>query len=71
AASLEKLVVVGEVGLTGEIRPISNCDRILNEAEKMGFLNAVVPYRSLEKLKGSKLNLIGVKTVREAIGKIF
>ncbi|GAA0098567.1 DNA repair protein RadA [Clostridium perfringens] len=71
AASLEKLVVVGEVGLTGEIRPISNCDRILNEAEKMGFSNAVVPYRSLEKLKGSKLNLIGVKTVREAIGKIF
>ncbi|WP_207730535.1 DNA repair protein RadA [Clostridium perfringens] len=71
AARLEKLVVVGEVGLTGEIRPISNCDRILNEAEKMGFLNAVVPYRSLEKLKGSKLNLIGVKTVREAIGKIF
>lgn len=71
AASLEKLVVVGEVGLTGEIRPIANCDRILNEAEKMGFLNAVVPYRSLEKLKGSKLNLIGVKTVREAIGKIF
>lgn len=70
-ARLEKLVVVGEVGLTGEIRPISNCDRILNEAEKMGFLNAVVPYRSLEKLKGSKLNLIGVKTVREAIGKIF
>ena len=71
AARLEKLVVVGEVGLTGEIRPISNCDRILNEAEKMGFSNAVVPYRSLEKLKGSKLNLIGVKTVREAIGKIF
>lgn len=71
STSLEKLVVVGEVGLTGEIRPIANCDRILNEAEKMGFLNAVVPYRSLEKLKGSKLNLIGVKTVREAIGKIF
>lgn len=37
AASLEKLVVVGEVGLTGEIRPISNCDRILNEAEKWDF----------------------------------
>lgn len=71
ATSLEKVVVVGEVGLTGEIRPIANCDRILNEAEKMGFLNAVVPYRSLDKLKGSKLNLIGVKTVKEAIGKIF
>lgn len=71
ATSLEKLVVVGEVGLTGEIRPIANCDRILNEAEKMGFLNAVVPYRSLDKLRGSKLNLIGVKTVKEAIGKIF
>lgn len=70
-SSLEKLIIIGEVGLTGEIRPIANCDRIINEAEKMGFLNAVVPYRNLDKLKGSKLNLIGVKTLKETISKIF
>lgn len=70
--NLEKLLVVGEVGLTGEIRPISNCDRILNEAEKMGFVNAVIPYRNIDKVKDiTKLNIIGVSTLREAIAKIY
>lgn len=70
--SLEKMLIVGEVGLTGEIRPISNCDRILNEAEKMGFVNAVIPARNVDKVKGkNKINIIGVSTVREAIAKIY
>lgn len=70
--TLEKVLIVGEVGLTGEIRPVSNCDRILNEAEKMGFSNAIIPYRNLEKVKGkNKINLIGVSTLREAIAKIY
>ncbi|MGL5244881.1 MAG: DNA repair protein RadA, partial [Sarcina sp.] len=68
--ALEKVIIVGEVGLTGEIRPIANCDRIINEAEKMGFINAIVPYRNLDKLKKSKLNIIAVKTLKEAISKI-
>ena len=70
--SLEKMLIVGEVGLTGEIRPISNCDRILNEAEKMGFVNAVIPARNVDKVKGkNKINIIGVSTLREAIAKIY
>lgn len=70
--SLEKMLIIGEVGLTGEIRPISNCDRILNEAEKMGFVNAVIPARNVDKVKGkNKINIIGVSTVREAIAKIY
>ncbi|MGL5067397.1 MAG: DNA repair protein RadA [Sarcina sp.] len=70
--SLEKMLIVGEVGLTGEIRPISNCDRILNEAEKMGFVNVVIPARNVDKVKGkNKINIIGVSTVREAIAKIY
>ena len=70
--SYEKLLVLGEVGLTGEIRPISNCDRILNEAEKMGFVNVVIPYRNLDKVKDkTKMNIIGVSTLREAISKIY
>ena len=70
-SKLERLLIIGEVGLTGEIRPIANCERIINEAEKMGFLNAIIPYRNLEKVKNSKLNIIGVKTLKEAISKIF
>ena len=70
--SLEKMLIIGEVGLTGEIRPISNCDRILNEAEKMGFVNAVIPTRNVDKVKGkNKINIIGVSTLREAIAKIY
>lgn len=70
--SLEKMLIIGEVGLTGEIRPIANCDRILNEAEKMGFVNAVIPARNVDKVKGkNKINIIGVSTVREAIAKIY
>lgn len=70
--SLEKMIIIGEVGLTGEIRPISNCDRLLNEAEKMGFVNAVIPARNIDKVKGkNNINLIGVSTLREAIVKIY
>jgi DNA repair protein RadA/Sms len=31
------MLVFGEVGLTGEVRPISLCDRLVNEGIKMGF----------------------------------
>ena len=69
--SLEKTVVIGEVGLTGEIRPVISCDRLVNEAEKMGFSNIIVPKRNMEKINNKKLNIIGVKSLREALNKIF
>lgn len=68
---LERTVVVGEVGLTGEIRPVSSSDRLIKEAEKMGFKNAIIPYRNKDKAVGSDINIIGVSNLREAIGKIF
>ena len=71
SSSLEKTVVIGEVGLTGEIRPITSCDRLVNEAEKMGFSNIIVPKRNMEKINNKKLNVIGIKSLREAVNKIF
>ena len=68
---LEKLVAVGEIGLTGEIRPVSNCDRIVNEAKKLGFKNIVIPYRNLDKITIEGINIIGVNTLKEAINKVF
>ena len=70
-SNLERVVAIGEVGLTGEIRPISSCERILNEANKMGFKNIVLPDRNKEKLKVKDLNIYGIKTLREAMNKIF
>lgn len=68
---LDKMIVVGEIGLTGEVRPVAYCDRIVNEAEKMGFLNVIVPERNVEKVKRSKIGLYGVASLREAVNKVF
>ena len=40
---LPDLLVVGEVGLTGEVRPVSRLDQRLQEAAKLGFTSAIVP----------------------------
>ena len=64
-------MAVGEIGLTGEIRPVSNCDRIVNEAKKLGFKNIVIPYRNLDKITIEGINIIGVNTLKEAINKVF
>lgn len=71
ATTLEQSIVIGEVGLTGEIRPVVSCDRLVNEAEKMGFKNIIIPKRNKDKVNKSGLNIIGVKTLKEAVNKIF
>lgn len=68
---LENLLVIGEVGLTGEVRPIANCEKIINEAAKMGFTNVVIPKRNYDKINGKNINIIGVETVKEAVNKVF
>ena len=70
-SKLDKMLVVGEVGLTGEVRPTSFCDRIVNEGYKMGFKNIVIPSRNLERLESKNTSTIGVSTLREAIKKVF
>lgn len=70
-SKLEKLVAIGEIGLTGEIRPVANCDRIVNEAKKLGFKNIIVPYRNIDRLVAKDINIIGVSTLKEAINKVF
>ncbi len=68
---LPKVLVTGEVGLTGEIRPISSVDRLVNEAEKMGFEYTIIPNRNREKVSNKTIKIIGVSNIREAINKIF
>lgn len=69
-------VAVGEVGLTGEIRPVSRVRQRLNEAEKLGFKRLIYPEANRAELKLSKnqykgLQLISVDNIREAIGVAF
>jgi DNA repair protein RadA/Sms len=70
-AGMENLLVVGEVGLTGEVRPISMCERIVNEGIKMGFKNFIIPKRNSEKIRNTTVNIIGVSSLKEAVIKIF
>lgn len=68
---LSKLLIVGEVGLTGEVRPISYCDRITSEANKMGFENIVIPFRNKARIQTKSMNVIGVTSLKEAVNKVF
>jgi DNA repair protein RadA/Sms len=42
--------IVGEIGLTGEVRPVSNIDRRIAEAEKLGFERIIIPQKNYDKL---------------------
>ncbi|AOR22376.1 DNA repair protein RadA [Clostridium taeniosporum] len=68
---LDKTLMVGEVGLTGEIRPISSAERLVKEAEKLGFSNVIIPERNLDKVKKEHINVIGIRHLIEAVNKIF
>ncbi len=58
-------VVLGEIGLSGEIRPVRRAQERLKEVEKLGFRRAVLPHQEIE--GGIGLELVRVKTVDEAV----
>ena len=61
------MVIIGEVGLGGEIRSVSFPEKRIQEAEKMGFRKIIMPAQSVKALnyKGS-MKLIGVEYLNEA-----
>ncbi len=68
-----RTAVMGEIGLTGEIRSVQFAEKRILEAEKIGFSKVVLPQSNLTQLKDSSfsIQLVGVKTIREAIEAIF
>ena len=65
------VVIMGEVGLTGEVRRINFIEKRLREAEKLGFKTCVIPESNKKVLKDKfKLDIIGVKDVKEAMEKL-
>ena len=64
----DKLVAFGEIGLSGEIRPVPNGEERLREAATHGFRNAIVPKANAPK-RGSmgELNIIGVDRLSDAL----
>ncbi len=59
-------IVIGEIGLGGEIRSVSRMESRIKEASHMGFKRCILPKRSLPKEKGI-IELVGVERLEEAI----
>lgn len=69
---LKGTIVLGEIGLTGEVRAIGHVETRVAEAKKMGFNRCLVPQSNLKRTTGMKgIKLIGVKTVSEAMENLF
>lgn len=66
------LAAIGEVGLAGEIRSVSNLNQRLSEIARLGFARCVIPAHVRHELRKPKgLQLISVKNVAEAIGAVL
>jgi len=65
-------VIVGEVGLGGEIRSIGNIEKRIQEAEKLGFRRIVIPQNNMKSIKNaSGIKIVPVETLNEAITLIL
>lgn len=58
---------IGEIGLTGDLRPVQNADKLVKEAARMGFKAVILPKRNAVKLSSKEIKLIGVSSLSEAI----
>ena len=66
------MVILGEVGLTGEVRRINLIEKRLKEAEKLGFKTCIIPENNKKDLKDKyKLDIITISNVRQAMNEIF
>jgi DNA repair protein RadA/Sms len=68
----EGTTVLGEVGLTGEVRAISHVENRVAETQKMGFNRCILPAGSLKRMKvPAGLRAVGVRTISEAVETLF
>ena len=64
-------LAVGEIGLTGEIRSVPHIDRMVREAERLGFRKALIPAKNAARIRQqTKMEIIGVSNIGEAIRAI-
>ena len=68
----EGTLLVGEVGLAGEVRGVSHLAARIGEVKKMGFTRCIVPENSLKPLKKIRdIDLIGIKQLSEVMDILF
>lgn len=62
------MMVLGEVGLSGEIRAIAQADVRVREAAKLGFKKCILPAKNMDEINGEgSLELMGVRHIQEAL----
>lgn len=65
--------MAGEVGLSGEVRPVSRIEQRIGEAEKLGFSHIIVPKYNLQGINHKRFNIefVPVRKVEEALRALF
>jgi DNA repair protein RadA/Sms len=66
-------VFIGELGLAGEVRPVSKIEQLIREAERVGFEQVYLPKGSYDaaKVVAKKIELIPVSNIKEVVKKLF
>ena len=68
---IESTIVIGEIGLSGELRRVQNISKRIDEAQKMGFVKAIIPKVQSKEIQNSEIKVIGVSNLKEAIQIYF
>ena len=67
-----QFVLIGEVGLGGEVRSVGHIEKRIQEAEKLGFKKIIIPKNNLKGITASKgIEIIGVENLVDAVKNIF
>ncbi|MDH8700686.1 DNA repair protein RadA/Sms [Dysgonomonadaceae bacterium PH5-43] len=68
-----EICMCGEIGLSGEIRPVNRIEQRIQEAEKLGFKKIIIPYNNLKQSNNKLLdiNIVVVRKVEEAFRELF
>ena len=64
------LVVFGEIGLAGEVRPAPRGQERLKEAAKLGFTHALIPKANAPKQKIDGIKIIAIERIEQALAKV-
>jgi len=70
SALAQDLIVFGEVGLAGEIRPVTSGQERIIEAAKHGFKRAIVPLANVPKAGVANMEIIGVSSLQQALNAL-
>ena len=63
----QDMIVLGEIGLSGEVRSVSNLEKRIKEGEKMGFAKALVPFNNKSTHNEGNIKLHKVKNIGDGI----